>query len=395
MCCMDATPVRSAAGPVPFDRQAFMAARGGIRPTSREGEHRLALTRCGRKRTALLRENTVVVTYDTPFFRSIPLSTARSFFSRTLLAMSLVSAVLAGPAEARRGGSFGSRGSRTYSAPRSTQLAPGYTAPVQRSMTERPVQGSSAYAPASRFQPAMPQQRPGLFRGFGGGLLTGLAAGGLMGYFFGHSGGGFGGGAGGGGLLPLLIQLALIGGVVWLLFRLFRGNRPQPDAPVYREESRFVPDNVVPMNQGYAAPAAGDDIALSGDDQQSFERLLLQLQDAFSREDYARLREITTPEVMSYLAEELGENATRGRRNEVSGTHLLDGEISEAWAEQGRDYATIAMRYESADVMRDRTTGAVLSGDPRQLTQTTELWTFVRPQGDHSASWKVSAIQDA
>jgi hypothetical protein len=43
--------------------------------------------------------------------------------------------LVAQPADARRGGSFGSRGTRTYSAPRSTSTAPGYVPPVQRSMT--------------------------------------------------------------------------------------------------------------------------------------------------------------------------------------------------------------------------------------------------------------------
>ena len=41
-----------------------------------------------------------------------------------------LSMLVAEPAEARRGGSFGSRGARTYSAPRSTATAPGYVPPV-------------------------------------------------------------------------------------------------------------------------------------------------------------------------------------------------------------------------------------------------------------------------
>ena len=41
--------------------------------------------------------------------------------------------------------------------------------------------------------------------------------------------------------------------------------------------------------------------------------------------------------------------------------------------------------------MRDRATGKVVEGDER-LTETTELWTFVRPRG---GEWKLSAIQEA
>jgi predicted lipid-binding transport protein (Tim44 family) len=50
------------------------------------------------------------------------------------------------------------------------------------------------------------------------------------------------------------------------------------------------------------------------------------------------------------------------------------------------------MRYESRDVMRDRATGNVVSGDPEAVTEATELWTFVRPR---NGDWKLSAIQPA
>jgi predicted lipid-binding transport protein (Tim44 family) len=93
---------------------------------------------------------------------------------------------------------------------------------------------------------------------------------------------------------------------------------------------------------------------------------------------------------MSYLAEELGENATKGVRNEVRDVHLVQGDVAEAWNESGTDYATVAMRYESIDVMLDRATGRVVSGDAERPTEAVELWTFVRKAG---GDWQVSAIQ--
>jgi predicted lipid-binding transport protein (Tim44 family) len=310
----------------------------------------------------------------------------RKIAKPALLALAVIATLAAGPADARRGGSFGSRGSRTYSAPSSTSLTPGYTPPVSRSMTAP--SAASPYAPQYNqgYQPGF--QRPGMFGGFGGGMLTGLVAGGLIGHFFGH-GYGYGmGGGGGGGMLAVLFQLALLGGAIWLLFRLFAGRSSGGSS--YGAPSQTGAPYAAP-NAGYAPPA--DPLDISGADQEAFERLLGQLQEAFGREDYAALRAITTPEVMSYLSEELSDNATHGRRNEVSGTRLLDGEVSESWSENGQDYATVAMRYESADLMRDRTSGAILSGSATPTT-TTELWTFVRPAGRWS-EWKVSAIQDA
>lgn len=303
--------------------------------------------------------------------------------ARIALALGLLASLIAAPVEARRGGRFGSRGARTYDAPRATRLAPAEPAPISRSMTERLPAVAGAYRP---FQPSgYAGGRPRF--GFGGGLLTGLVAGGLIGSLFGHHGYGFGGGYGGGGLLTILIQLAVLGGIVWFVARLFRRRAGVPQTGGWPTPA-YAPPSPVP-----AATADDDDLALTAADQDAFERLLIDLQGAFGREDYAGLRAITTPEIMSYLAEELSNNATHGRRNDVTATRLIDGEVSEAWREADADYATIAMRYESVDVMRDRATGAVLAGSTTSVTETTELWTFVRPTG--ARAWKVSAIQEA
>jgi predicted lipid-binding transport protein (Tim44 family) len=318
------------------------------------------------------------------------------------LAMALaVSALATQPADARRGGSFGSRGSRTYYAPAPTGYSPGYVAPIQRSMTTRPVTAQApAYAPAYAPQPF--QRPPGSrFGGFGGGLLGGLLAGGLIGGLMGHGMGGYGGMGGGGGMLMALIQLALLGGIIWFVIGLFRRNSANDGAngPANGWDAARVQQP--PFAMGYPQPAAPQpypatapemaSIAITSADKAAFEQLLIEIQDAFGHEDYGRLRERTTPEIMSYLAEELSQNATNGLRNEVKATRLIDAQVSEAWSEDTADYATIAMHYESIDVMHDRNTGAIVKGDPVQPTQTTELWTFVR---EGYSPWKLSAIQE-
>ena len=310
---------------------------------------------------------------------------------RALLALGLVAVLVAGPADARRGGSVGSRGSHTYSAPPPTRISQGNTAPIANSMTARPTNQAPQYAPSYRPQYS-PASQPRF--GFGSGLMTGIMAGGLIGMMTGHHGWG-GGYGGGGGMLAILIQLAVIAGIIWLALRLFRGRGLATSSGPFNQSATFAADPYpVSSPFGATAPPLGEPISLSPADQDAFERLLIEVQDAFGHEDYARLRAITTPEIMSYLAEELSDNATHGRHNEVTGTRLLDGEVSEAWREDEADYATIAMRYESIDVMRDRTSHAIVSGDPGQPSVTTELWTFVRPAGSWN-SWKVSAIQES
>ncbi|OWV74357.1 hypothetical protein ATY76_27705 [Rhizobium sp. R339] len=300
-----------------------------------------------------------------------------------------------GDAEARRAGGsgFGSRGTRTFQAPPVTQTAPTTAAPIERSMTPRTT------APATAQQP-LGAQRPGLFNGFGRSMIGGLIAGGLLGMLLGH---GFGGGFG---FLGMLLQIALVGGAIMLAMRYF-ANRRQPSYGVggqsrsYGQSFNMAPANnssfqipAIGSGAGYGGQARGnrasDEIGLAQADLDQFEELLTNVQTAYGAEDYGTLRRLTTPEAMSYLAEELGENATNGVRNRVSDVKLLQGDIAEAWREDGQEYATLAMRYSSIDAMVERDSGRVVSGDDRRPSESTEIWTFVRKPG---ADWKLAAIQ--
>lgn len=289
-------------------------------------------------------------------------------------------------AEARRaGGGFGSRGTRTFSTPSTTRTAPTDAMPIDRTMTRQP----SAQQPSAGRNSTTANPRPGLFGGFGGSLLGGLMLGGLVGMFLGH---GLGGGVG---FLGLILQVLLIAGVFMVLRRMFA----QTNAPAYSGNARGQYSNggsdfEIPRIGGGGRqapqPKAGDEIGVQQKDLDQFEGLLKELQAAYAAEDFRTLRQITTPEAMSYLAEEIGDNATKGLRNEVRDIHLVQGDVAEAWREGADDYATVAMRYESIDVMRDRSSGRVVSGDPDNLTEAVEVWTFLRRNG---GEWKVSAIQ--
>lgn len=325
--------------------------------------------------------------------------TGMKFRNIGAIAMVLAVCVMASPeADARRGGSMGSRGSRTFSAPPTTRTAPNQTAPVQRTSAEKPAPNQAAANPA-RAAPAAPSK----FGGMAKGLMGGLLAGGLIAMLM---GGGLGS-LGGSGMLMALLQAALIGGVIWFALRMFRrrsatapamGTAGGPAAspfsasPFMGEQKGGFTAAAQPQHFSPITPAPSEDLTIQASDKETFERLLVEVQDAFGREDYGMLRACTTPEVMSYLAEEMSQNAKKGQRNEVSGTELLEAEVAEAWSEDGSDYATIAMQYQSIDVMRDLSTGAVVEGDPATPSRTTELWTFVR---NGNNPWRLSAIQEA
>ena len=320
-----------------------------------------------------------------------------SVFSRKgVLAAGLAALVALAPAiaEARIGGgsSMGSRGSRTFSAPSATPTAPRPAAPIERSMTPQTAPSPGLARPAS----------PGFFGGgLGRGFLGGLLGAGLFGMLFGH---GLMGGFGGiGSIFGLLLQLALVFFIVRFAMNWF-ANRQQPVTAGASPRTGF--GSSPPQGGGGfgfggfgsgAAPQqpVSSPIQIQDADFAGFERLLSAIQSAYSDENLDRLRTMVTPEMASYFAQEVADNARKGVVNKVSDVKLLQGDLSEAWREGADEYATVAMRFSLIDVMQDRATGRVVSGDAARPDEATEVWTFQRTAGAGVDGWKLSSIQQA
>jgi predicted lipid-binding transport protein (Tim44 family) len=305
------------------------------------------------------------------------------FRHRWLIALAaLFTALTLAAADARvgGGGSSGSRGSRTFSAPSSTATAPS-AAPINRSLTPQATRPSTPLGAPSR---------PGLF---GGGLFGGLAAGflgaGLFGLLFGH--GLFGGMGGIASFLGLILQIVVVVWIARMLFAWFqRRNAPATATGPSGGMHGFSP--LGGMLGGSAAAAdASQPITIGPSDYDAFERLLTDIQTAYSAEDLNALRAHVTPEMLSYFSEDLSTNASRGLVNRVSNVRLLQGDLSEAWREGNTEYATVAMRFALTDSMVERSTGRVVEGG--SPSEATELWTFMRAA--RGGDWMLSAIQQA
>jgi predicted lipid-binding transport protein (Tim44 family) len=341
-----------------------------------------------------------------------------------LLSLTAIFAALVlfiGDLEARpsSGGSFGSRGSRTFSAPPSTTTAPRGGSTFDRTMTQPSRPGAVANSPAR------PGQQPGgLFNrpGLMGGLLAGFLGAGLLGMLFGN---GLLGGLGGmASMIGLLLQVGLVvivGMLIWKWWQ--RRNAPATAAgPSLRDMGDYSGSGNSGGNQPYgaggaqqtrggflgglggglgglggglgggqAAAAQDSNIELEKEDFDEFERLLSEVSLAFADEDYTKLRPLVTPEMLSYFSEDLAKNASRGVANKVSDIKLLQGDLAEAWREGDTEYATVAMRYQIRDITVDRTNGQVVEGSP-EPQEVTELWSFRRERGGR---WVLSAIQQA
>ncbi len=271
-------------------------------------------------------------------------------------------------ARAGRGFSGGSRGNRTFMAPPATKTAPTPAQPIQRSTTQpaAPVAGAPAGAAAGA---AAAAPRAGMF---GGGLMGGLAAGfigaGLFGLLFGS--GLFGGMAGFASIIGLLLQVLLIVIVARLAYSWWQRRNAPAAAAAYAGGPAAAGPAPAPSPAASTAQFTGLGTLFGGNkpsgaplavveaDYDAFEKLLDEVQTAYSDEDEASLRAYVTPEMVTYFSEELSANAERGVVNKITDVKLLQGDLAEAWREDDAEYATVAMRFALTDRMVDRDTGA-------------------------------------
>jgi predicted lipid-binding transport protein (Tim44 family) len=309
-----------------------------------------------------------------------------------VLSVALPVAITISEADARvgGGGSSGSRGSRTYSAPPSTTTAPGAAQPMNRTFTQpgTPAAGAAAAGAANKggfFN------RPGMMGGMLGGLAMGFLGAGLFGML---TGGSLFSGLGGlSSIIGLLLQIGLIIIVVRLAMSWWQRRHTPASAyaagPAPAAEGPGAQTSFRSGLSGFGLGSNQPALEIQPADYEAFERLLGEVQAAWSNEDVAKLHTLATPEMVSYFSKDLEENKARNDANKVTDVKLLQGDLAEAWREGETDFASVAMRFSLVDKTTERTTGRLVAGSDTPV-EVTEVWTFARRRG---ADWELSAIQ--
>jgi predicted lipid-binding transport protein (Tim44 family) len=311
------------------------------------------------------------------------------------VAVPLAITIEAADARVGGGGNSGSRGSRTYSAPPSTTTAPGSAQPMNRTFTQpgTPAAGAPAAGAAAKggfFN------RPGMMGGMLGGLAMGFLGAGLFGML---SGSGLFSGLGS---LSSIIGLLLQIGLIILVVRLAMSWWQRRQAPASAYATGPAAGTGGPAEgpgaqtsfrsgMGFGLGSSQPALEIQPADYEAFERLLGEVQAAWSDEDVAKLHTLATPEMVSYFSKDLEENKARNDVNKVTDVKLLQGDLAEAWREGETDYASVAMRFSLVDKTLERGTNRVVAGSDTPI-EATEVWTFARRRG---SDWELSAIQQA
>ncbi|PYM90918.1 MAG: Tim44 domain-containing protein [Candidatus Rokuibacteriota bacterium] len=253
--------------------------------------------------------------------------------------------------------------------------------------------------------PAAPQQRPGIFGGLMGGL-AGLALGGLIGsMLFGGLGGGFGGGVG-------LLEIVLIGGAAYLLFRMLRGRQASQPEPAYAgaggssaygaggpswqaggsAATLDAPPSVSDLDRGLGHIRAMDPSFDPDAFAEWAKAAFVDVQGAVARRDLSGVQDRLTPQEFGRLQAQCDQLRGARRTNRIERVQIGRAQVTEAWQETGQDWITVSFAVSLVDYIVDDTSGAIVEGSttPESIE---EYWTFTRPVGPKS--WRLSAIQTA
>lgn len=285
-------------------------------------------------------------------------------------------------AGARR--SSGSRGSQNYS-------QPAKPAPQQS-----PSQPQAAPAPTPAQQPA----GGGFMRNMAGGLMGGMLGGLLFSSLAGASGGL--GGLGGSGIG--LLEILLLAGGGFLLFRFMAKRRALSPAngsgPNGYQREMAAPE--ILAQPGHAPLPSELETGMQyirrmdpSFDQNRFQDATMdyffQIQGAWMNRDLAPVASLLTAEMTGILQADLDQLLRDRQINKLENIAVRKVEIVEAWQEAGADYITALIHANLLDFTIDETTAAVVSGSKTEPVKFQEYWTFTRPVGTNP--WVLSAIQ--
>ncbi len=288
------------------------------------------------------------------------------------------------------GGSLGSRGSRSYSSPSRS-----YSSTPTRPM------GTQTSPSGAMGQPAA---QPSMMKTFAMGALGGVVGSMLFGGL--GYGGGFGGGGMGGSGFGI-VEMLLICGILYFIYRFFtRRKREQSAADAYLRTSTTAPSygtsmTVAPQDQVYGEGdiQAGIDHIRQMDssfDEKRFTDLSMdnffKIQGAWANRDMSSVKGILTDEMFNILRSDAEKMKADKKTNKLDNIAVRSTEITEVWQENGMDFITVRFLANLLDYTVSDA-GELLSGSKTDPIKFEEYWTFTRPVGNNP--WQMSAINQA
>lgn len=177
-----------------------------------------------------------------------------------------------------------------------------------------------------------------------------------------------------------------------------RDNRPEPTLEERVAEARERVDDFMrddnEIKDGLLAIASSDpDFDPKGfleGAKTAYEMIV----NAFAEGNKKTLQSLLNEEVYEGFEAEID---GRKERNEIVDTNFIGinrADIIGAAAKSDEAHVTVKFRSQLINVIRD-TSGGIIEGDPKQVRDVTDIWTFAREMSANDPNWKLVATQAA
>ncbi|MFH1805724.1 MAG: Tim44/TimA family putative adaptor protein [Pseudomonadota bacterium] len=112
----------------------------------------------------------------------------------------------------------------------------------------------------------------------------------------------------------------------------------------------------------------------------------------FAKGDKESLNPLLSPEVYKNFAQAIDARAEKGEYEETTLVGIKSAQIHDATLEGRTAYVTVRFVSEEVSVIRD-SKGDVISGDPNQVIEAEDLWTFARNVQSSDPNWQLVATE--
>lgn len=229
-------------------------------------------------------------------------------------------------------------------------------------------------SPSYQKSPPTPNQRPSflsnpIFKWLIGGMIFGAILSLLLGHGFQIG-------------MPGLLEILLLAGIVFLMYKMFRSKREEPQHQTvsgghlqFDEKESYATSSTLPsINQELILNLA--------------KNAFLDIQKAWSEGDLSKVRNFTTDRIFNYLNDQLTQIQSEGLKNILKDLSIKNINIVHVEEEGEKKVVIVEIEAEGIDYTVDKS-GRIVEGSPDKPTTFREYWAFV----GKSLDWRLDDIK--
>jgi predicted lipid-binding transport protein (Tim44 family) len=115
---------------------------------------------------------------------------------------------------------------------------------------------------------------------------------------------------------------------------------------------------------------------------------------AYAEGNRRLLKSLTSKDVFDGFMQAVTEREEQGQTNETHFIGIISSDLTEAELRDAMARVTVKFRSQLITLIRDRA-GTIISGDPKEVREVTDVWTFAREVTSKDPNWKLVATQSA